>query len=1661
MMEGKQKPDAKKKKLDKYHIVFLLFMLLVAGWLVAWGLRGGQGVSIYPTLGTPKAAQPDTSFMIKDNTYPTVAQVRDQVQVSPACAYSIFQTTPGEYRLRPLSLLAAGQKFTITYNKQSFAFTVADIVMVQSVYPAHNAKKVDVEAGVTFAFNVDNITVDEFEAAFTIQPAVEGRFVKKDSKLIFYPVHAMQYDTLYTVVLDTKLTSQDGAVLQSGYKLSFTTETEYFGQTPPRSNVWIDQSKVAVTNLADQTPVFVFGANQGGSNAQPPEYKASVAVYSFANVEDYIAQLKANERVGRAGVSSTVDFARTQEVARFEDIEAINISEYSNAPSGQWALPLPETLPKGWYAVKIAVKDEKNNSYQLESLLQVTELSVFAMFNGNSLLAWVNNAVTGQAVQGAVVSAQPDYTKAPVTDANGVAYINQPPRTEEGTEEINEVRCILKVQAGEDVFVDSISRYSPYNSIDTYVEGRKYYGYLYADRPLYHSTDTVRLWGMVRPRNPAQTSQPQKIVLAQWGRGGQEYPVDLEKDGTFTFTVPLDSVRGNYGNFYIKVGDAALDNASVYFMIADSDAPQYTAAATLSLPVYREGVDPAPELSMQVNLFDGTPVSSLPMQINSDGLDIKAEAQTDSSGTLRATLHTTKSPDTWAPQFYYYQAVSSNPQALEYTYSGSVAVLHRDVMLEASRAKDAPESVDVRTHSIDTSGIEKTWQLWDEDKLRGKSVDTAVHVEVHKIEYVKTTSYVYYDTANRKKQEGYRYDRVDTLVEERDIVTAGGAARISGLPNLQGNAYYELVLSCMDSMGRRVETRLFTGFINNPPNTYSPTKYTLRPNAAEVRTDGYYEWMPPQKFAEGETQNFTFAVNGVPVQGMKGRLLYCTVQDDFTNIQVSTSAKVSLAYQEDLLPNYKLMGAYFDGRGVYVLDETNMVFDFSLRKLDVSIQPGKQAYSPGEKIQLDVMVKRNKTGTPAAGCKVLVSVVDEAVFAQSGYSAGGGQPYILQSLYASLYYPEVWKYTSYTADDYFSGGKGGGGGDEPPREKFEDTAYYAVLTADDTGRAVAEFTLPDNITSWRVTAVALTPDNYAGDGYTNVAATLPFFVQPVVNHVALAGDSIAVGLYSHGSAVQPQDEVQYTVRVLDNNIEAQQIKAPVRGYACVNFGSLPEGNYTVEIQGECKGYKDAVRMPMSVVKQALEVSVCKTVPLDELKNISPSRYPVDVILYAENAKMYNNMLDVLQRKLRYTDKDRADGRIAEKFVATEQKNIGYTWFNTQAYKSSLQDIDGENALLGLYPYAEQSLELSIKAHLAAPQWVSPPYLPPEGEDSQGRVPDAAPGLQFLAQALNGNTQEDYTGYLQEDAPTQDKIYYAMALVQSGRAEEAKEWYAEEISSRLQEQYALDGTRLLYVYNKSNGQVEPDATAAASMLAGMLHNPDAHALAACLGSWQQESSEYLLELVYYLQSVRPPAGEEPYMAGQAVAAYTLDGVKTQVRLGAGVRCVSLNRSQLQQADFTQVAGKVYADVVYMGSPGEMVQKQNNLVRLTKTITPVGHGFALGEMVKITIEMDFSALSTSAQWERFDLYDAIPAGLRYTSVLKEYDVENGWYMRSQQGQMLEFSVYGAEGRITRAQPIVYYAIISTPGHYVVESAYIVNVKGGVGGFSARSEINIAAK
>ncbi|MBM4342859.1 MAG: Ig-like domain-containing protein [Deltaproteobacteria bacterium] len=183
--------------------------------------------------------------------------------------------------------------------------------------------------------------------------------------------------------------------------------------------------------------------------------------------------------------------------------------------------------------------------------------------------------------------------------------------------------------------------------------------------------------------------------------------------------------------------------------------------------------------------------------------------------------------------------------------------------------------------------------------------------------------------------------------------------------------------------------------------------------------------------------------------------------------------------------------------------------DVADRSLQVQVATDRPKYRPRDEVQVTLTVS-DAAGKPAAG-EVALWAVDEGVMALSGQT----RPDPLHAIYARA---ELGVANFAAVLDLIRGrvgedkGKDGGGGDGV-RGDFRDVPVWlpkVAVGAD--GKATARFALPDNLTAYRLMAVALSGPERAGSGETTIAVDKPVMLLATAPAQVHVGDEFEVAL---------------------------------------------------------------------------------------------------------------------------------------------------------------------------------------------------------------------------------------------------------------------------------------------------------------------------------------------------------------------------------------------------------------------------------------------------------------------------------------------------------------------------------------------------------------------
>lgn len=252
-----------------------------------------------------------------------------------------------------------------------------------------------------------------------------------------------------------------------------------------------------------------------------------------------------------------------------------------------------------------------------------------------------------------------------------------------------------------------------------------------------------------------------------------------------------------------------------------------------------------------------------------------------------------------------------------------------------------------------------------------------------------------------------------------------------------------------------------------------------------------------------------------------------------------SAPEITIPLTEESLPNVFVSVVLLQGRLTKTpeLDQTKDVgkpsfkigyiqlrVDPRTRHLSLTTKSDKQQYRPGDTVNVSVNV-RDAAGTPIRS-EVTISVADKGVLNLIGYT--------LPDPFDVFYGPRSLAVSTtesraqiVQARSFGEKGEeqGGGGGMDlggiETRGNFKYTAYWnPTLRTDSTGKLTVRFTLPDNLTTFKIMAVAQSKKSEFGYAEYSFTVAKPLLLQASMPRFARLGDSFEAGVvvYNYSDA---------------------------------------------------------------------------------------------------------------------------------------------------------------------------------------------------------------------------------------------------------------------------------------------------------------------------------------------------------------------------------------------------------------------------------------------------------------------------------------------------------------------------------------------------------------
>jgi uncharacterized protein YfaS (alpha-2-macroglobulin family) len=201
-----------------------------------------------------------------------------------------------------------------------------------------------------------------------------------------------------------------------------------------------------------------------------------------------------------------------------------------------------------------------------------------------------------------------------------------------------------------------------------------------------------------------------------------------------------------------------------------------------------------------------------------------------------------------------------------------------------------------------------------------------------------------------------------------------------------------------------------------------------------------------------------------------------------------------------------------------------------VKRLAVTLEPERAEYRPGDSARVRVRVRDAKGGGPRS--EVTLWAVDEGVLSLTGYTTPDPIDLIYQERGLGLRLasnmtsvaPQVPEGMKGTREP---GGGGGAAGADILRSRFQTTAFFlGSVVTDVQGNAVVTAKLPDNLTTFRVMAVAVTAGDRYGKGQSPLLVTRPLLARQALPRFVRPGDD-----FTAGAVINRRDGAAATVKV--------------------------------------------------------------------------------------------------------------------------------------------------------------------------------------------------------------------------------------------------------------------------------------------------------------------------------------------------------------------------------------------------------------------------------------------------------------------------------------------------------------------------------------------------
>ncbi len=805
-----------------------------------------------------------------------------------------------------------------------------------------------------------------------------------------------------------------------------------------------------------------------------------------------------------------------------------------------------EALPPGVYLLRANSPETEERTYEPSAhVLVVATVNLTMKASVNGAVIWATDVQTGQPLSGVTVAlynTESDVPVTGVTDAEGLIQLDFP-----ATMRQPDLYAPLVAVAQ----VDGAFAGMTYNNWSDGIEPYQfdvpsnyfpevYRSYVYSDRAIYRPGQPVYFRGIIRMQDDAALLPPDFTAIPVQitnDRGETVYDetLSLTRFGTFsgTFTLAEDASLGGY---FLQTKLPSLDPENSFqstgylnFNVAEFRLPEFQIIATPEASQVADG--DTIRVTVESRYFFGGPVNNAdvnyvvyrqPYDFQYDGPgfysffdyndpnfyptyyfpDYYGESIMDGSGTTDAQGNLTiqipaSLEDVSRSQMFTIEATITD-ESQQVVAGRTSVIVHQSQVYVGLR----PESYVV------TAGSDATINLLAVDWESQPVANQEIAVEVTERRW-----------SNVQKQDESGRTTWEWTVEDIPVTTGSATSGNDGQADFTftppNGGIFMVKIRARDAEGGEA----------------------VASNTIWVAGSEYVSWRQDnsnridlvadqQNYAIGDTADILITS---PFQGSAEALITVergkVIQTERLTL-TSNSYLYRLPITEDFAPNVFVSVMIVKGVdannpvAAFRMGLVKLAVDNSRKVVNIAITPDQEQAGPGDTITYTVATT-DYAGNPVAA-EVGVSLTDLASLSLAEPNSGPLLDFYYGQLALSIRTStpltiNVDAITQYVQDVIKGGGGGGGGGFgiTEVREEFIDTAYWnATLTTGENGQATFSVTLPDNLTTWRLDARAVTVgddgNTLVGQDTFDLISTRPLLIRPVTPRFFVLGDQTTV-----------------------------------------------------------------------------------------------------------------------------------------------------------------------------------------------------------------------------------------------------------------------------------------------------------------------------------------------------------------------------------------------------------------------------------------------------------------------------------------------------------------------------------------------------------------------